>query len=214
MKCLKSSFGVDLIPLIKATTPVVLEKCINEIESRPYALDTEGLYRIAKFFDTVEEIKLAFERNCDHIDLFQEYYPDIHAITCVLKLYLRQLPMPLVIFDIYTQLLEFRPSSICVTAIHPIIHCLRPAHFHTLKYVCEHLLKFSHYLICNQMTIENLAILSTPTIMRLEKIECNTSISAKESFNVVESIIESIIPFHDNILIILKQNILISDLDK
>jgi hypothetical protein len=64
------------------------------------------------------------------------------------------------------------------------------------------------------MTIENLAILSTPTIMRLEKIECNTSISAKESFNVVESIIESLIPFHDNILIILKQNILISDLDK
>jgi hypothetical protein len=105
MKYLKSIFGVDLTTLIKATTPalsaasltpVVLERCINEIESRPHALDTEGLYRIAGFSDTIEEIKLAFERDCDHVDLSQERYPDIHAIACVLKLYLRQLPIPLV----------------------------------------------------------------------------------------------------------------------
>jgi len=64
------------------------------------------------------------------------------------------------------------------------------------------------------MAIENLAILFASTIRCLEKIECNTSNSAKESFNVTEAIIGSLIPFHDNILIILEQDILISDLDK
>lgn len=177
MKYLKSIFGVDLTTLIKATTPassaasltpIVLEKCINEIESRPFALDTEGLYRIAGFSDTVEEIKLAFERDCDHVDLSQERYPDIHAITCVLKLYLRQLPIPLVTFDIHSQLLELRPTTLSVSTIRPIIRRLPPAHFHTLKYLSEHLLNVSHHSTRNQMTIENLSIVFAPTIMRSE----------------------------------------------
>jgi hypothetical protein len=46
-------------------------------------------------------MKLAFEHNGDSIDLSQEFYPDIHAITCVLKLYLRQLPIPLITLDIH-----------------------------------------------------------------------------------------------------------------
>jgi hypothetical protein len=177
MKYLKSIFGVDLTTLIKATTPAssvaslipaVLEKCITEIESRPHALDTEGLYRIAGFSDIVEEIKLAFERDCDHVDLSQERYPDIHAIACVLKLYLRQLPIPLVTFDIHTQLLALHPSSICVATIRPIIRHLPPVHFHTFKYLCEHLSKVSHHSSRNQMTKENLAIVFAPTIMRSE----------------------------------------------
>ena len=68
MKYLKSIFGVDLTTLIKATTPassaasltpVVVDRCINEIESRPQALDTEGLYRIAGFSDTVERTQIS-----------------------------------------------------------------------------------------------------------------------------------------------------------
>lgn len=200
MKYLKSIFGVDLTTLIKATTPasaaaslrpVVLEKCINEIESRPQALDTEGLYRIAGFSDTVEEIKLAFERDCDHVDLSQERYPDIHAIACVLKLYLRQLPIPLVTFDIHTQLLELRPASLCVTTVRPIIRRLPPAHFHTLKYLCEHLLNVSQHSSRNQMTIENLSIVFAPTIMRSENPDPMIGLkNAKSIQRLLEIIIE------------------------
>ncbi|CAF1261533.1 unnamed protein product [Rotaria sordida] len=200
MKYLKSIFGVDLTTLIKATTPassvasltpIVLEKCINEIESRPYALDTEGIYRIAGFSDTIEEIKLAFERDCDHVDLSQERYPDIHAITCVLKLYLRQLPIPLITFDIHTQLLELRSSSLCLKTIRPIIRRLPPAHFHTLRYLCEHLLKVSHHSIRNQMTIENLSIVFAPTIMRSENPDPMIGLKNSKSIQrLLEIIIE------------------------
>lgn len=200
MKYLKSIFGVDLTTLIKATTPassvasltpVVVERCVTEIESRPYALDTEGLYRIAGFSDTVEEIKLAFERDCDHIDISQERYPDIHAITCVLKLYLRQLPIPLVTFETHGQLLELRPTSLCVSTIRPIIRRLPPAHFHTLKYLCEHLLKVSHYSSRNQMTIENLAIVFAPTIMRSENPDPMIGLkNSKTIQRIIEILIE------------------------
>ncbi|UJR23227.1 hypothetical protein I4U23_026246 [Adineta vaga] len=202
MKYLKSIFGVDLTTLIKATTPalsaasltpVVLEKCINEIESRPHALDTEGLYRIAGFSDTVEEIKLAFERDCDHVDLSQERYPDIHAISCLLKLYLRQLPIPLVTFDIHSQLLELRPSALCVTTVRPIIRRLPPAHFHTLRYLCEHLLTVSQHSMQNQMTIENLAIVFAPTIMRSENPDPMIGLKNSKSIQrLLEIIIEQV----------------------
>ena len=200
MKYLKSIFGVDLTTLIKATTPassavsltpVVVDRCIAEIESRPHALDTEGLYRIAGFSDTVEEIKLAFERDCDHVDLSQERYPDIHAITCVLKLYLRQLPIPLVTFDIHTQLLELRPSAMCITTIRPIIRRLPPAHFHTLKCLCEHLLNISSHSSRNQMTIENLAIVFAPTLMRSENPDPMIGLkNSKSTQRIIEVLIE------------------------
>ncbi|CAM4823062.1 unnamed protein product [Rotaria magnacalcarata] len=200
MKYLKSIFGVDLTTLIKATTPassavsltpVVLEKCINEIESRPNALDTEGLYRIAGFSDIVEEIKLAFERDCDHVDLSQERYPDIHAITCVLKLYLRQLPIPLITFDIHTQLLELRPTTLSIKTVRPIIRRLPPAHFHTLKYLSEHLLAVSHHSNRNQMTVENLSIVFAPTIMRSENPDPMIGLKNSKSIQrLLEIIIE------------------------
>ncbi|CAF2174863.1 unnamed protein product [Rotaria magnacalcarata] len=200
MKYLKSIFGVDLTTLIKATTPassavsltpVVLEKCINEIESRPNALDTEGLYRIAGFSDIVEEIKLAFERDCDHVDLSQERYPDIHAITCVLKLYLRQLPIPLITFDIHTQLLELRPTTLSIKTVRPIIRRLPPAHFHTLKYLSEHLLTVSHHSNRNQMTVENLSIVFAPTIMRSENPDPMIGLKNSKSIQrLLEIIIE------------------------
>jgi len=46
-------------------------------------------------------MKLAFEHDRDPMDSSQEFYPDIHTITCVLKLYLRQLPVPLITLDIH-----------------------------------------------------------------------------------------------------------------
>ncbi|CAF1150468.1 unnamed protein product, partial [Didymodactylos carnosus] len=96
MKYIKSIFGVDLTTLIKAGSgsssnsiiPIVVDKCIYEIETRSNGLDTDGLYRIPGFSDVVEEIKYQFEKDSDAIDLSYQRYPDIHAIACVLKLYL------------------------------------------------------------------------------------------------------------------------------
>jgi hypothetical protein len=46
-------------------------------------------------------MKLAFEHDRDPMDLSQAFYPDIHTLTFVLKLYLRQLPILLITLDIH-----------------------------------------------------------------------------------------------------------------
>ena len=65
MRFIKRIFGVDLTTLVKATNsirPIVVEKCIEEIERRKCALEIEGLYRISGFSDAIDELKLAFDR--------------------------------------------------------------------------------------------------------------------------------------------------------
>jgi chimaerin len=65
MRFIKRVFGVDLTTLVKATNsirPVVVEKCIEEIEKRKGAIECEGLYRVSGFSDAIDELKLAFDR--------------------------------------------------------------------------------------------------------------------------------------------------------
>jgi chimaerin len=109
MKFIKRVFGVDLTTLVKATSsirPIIVEKCIDEIEKRKGALETEGLYRVSGFNDAIEDLKLAFDRG-DNIDLSDSIkYNDIHLICSLLKMYLRQLPIPLITFEVYNRLID------------------------------------------------------------------------------------------------------------
>lgn len=108
MRYIKRIFGVDLTTLVKATNsirPIVAEKCIEEIERRKGAIESEGLYRVSGFSDAIEELRLAFDRG-DNVDFNEFKYNDIHIICSLLKLYLRQLPIPLITFEVYNKLIE------------------------------------------------------------------------------------------------------------
>jgi hypothetical protein len=109
MRFIKRIFGVDLTTLVKATNsirPIIVEKCVDEIEKRKGALESEGIYRVSGFNDAIDELRLALDRG-DNVDLSDIVkYNDIHLICSLLKLYLRQLPIPLITFDIYNRLIE------------------------------------------------------------------------------------------------------------
>ena len=121
MRFIKRIFGVDLTTLVKATNtirPILVEKCIEEIERRKGAIETEGLYRVSGFSDAVDDLKMAFDRG-EHINFDEFKYNDIHIICSLLKLYLRQLPIPLITFDVYNKLIEAFSNI-----LHLYLHCL------------------------------------------------------------------------------------------
>lgn len=172
MKFIKKFFGVDLTTLVKATNsirPVIVEKCIEEIEKRKGAIESEGIYRVSGFSDAIEDLKLAFDRG-DNVDFNEFKYNDIHIICSLLKLYLRQLPIPLITFDVYNKLIDSfnlsNPKYNLVESIKLCISELPPAHYLTLKYLMGHLHKVADYSTKNQMSYENLAIVFGPTLMR------------------------------------------------
>ncbi|XP_029386126.1 N-chimaerin isoform X2 [Echeneis naucrates] len=63
LRHIRKVYSCDLTTLVKAyntARPMVVDMCIREIESR--GLKSEGLYRISGFSDSVEEVKMAFDK--------------------------------------------------------------------------------------------------------------------------------------------------------
>ncbi|TRY85334.1 hypothetical protein DNTS_031286 [Danionella cerebrum] len=118
LKHVKKVFSCDLTTLVKAhdaQRPMVVDMCIREIEER--GLKSEGLYRISGFSELIEDVKLAFDRDGEKADISVNTYEDINVITGALKLYFRDLPIPLITYDAYPRFLEAASESLNRTPI-------------------------------------------------------------------------------------------------
>uniref|UniRef100_A0A672ZNL6 Rho GTPase activating protein 45b n=1 Tax=Sphaeramia orbicularis TaxID=375764 RepID=A0A672ZNL6_9TELE len=80
--------------------PFIITKCISEIERR--ALKMKGIYRVNGVKTRVEKLCQAFENGKELVELSQ---CSPHDISNVLKLYLRQLPEPIMPFRLYNRLM-------------------------------------------------------------------------------------------------------------
>jgi hypothetical protein len=67
-------------------------------------MDVEGVYRKSGGTGQQNKVKAGFESN-DAYDISDPDL-DIHSVTSVLKQYFRNLPVPLITYDIYDQFLE------------------------------------------------------------------------------------------------------------
>ncbi|KAL2076683.1 hypothetical protein ACEWY4_027717 [Coilia grayii] len=145
---------------------MVLDMCIREIELR--GLTSEGLYRVSGFTDHIEDVKLAFERDGERADITAETYPDINIIAGALKLYLRDLPIPVITYDLYhtfIQAAKLPDPEARLEAVHEGLLQLPPAHYETLRYLIMHLKRVTMHEKENLMNSENLGIVFGPTLM-------------------------------------------------
>ncbi|KAJ3256784.1 hypothetical protein HK103_005158 [Boothiomyces macroporosus] len=98
-------FGVPLSIAARGSPdylPKLLPKCFEAIEKRGLdrinqGIDSEGIYRIAARVSDVTELKIACETSLDEVNLLDDSI-DINAIAGLVKMYLRELPDPLLIF--------------------------------------------------------------------------------------------------------------------
>uniref|UniRef100_A0AAQ4NRF0 Rho GTPase activating protein 45b n=1 Tax=Gasterosteus aculeatus aculeatus TaxID=481459 RepID=A0AAQ4NRF0_GASAC len=87
--------------------PFIITKCISEIERR--ALKMKGIYRVNGVKTRVEKLCQAFENGKELVELSQ---CSPHDISNVLKLYLRQLPEPIMLFRMYNCLMGLAKESL------------------------------------------------------------------------------------------------------
>uniref|UniRef100_A0A8C9VYR3 Beta-chimaerin n=1 Tax=Scleropages formosus TaxID=113540 RepID=A0A8C9VYR3_SCLFO len=170
LRRIKKVFSCDLTTLVKAHNtqrPMVVDMCIREIERR--GLQSEGLYRVSGFTEHIEDVKLAFDRDGDKADISEDVYPDINIIAGALKLYLRDLPIPVITYDLYSKFIQGAKISnpdARLEAIHDGLLMLPPAHYETLRYLITHLKRVTMYEKENLMNAENLGIVFGPTLMQ------------------------------------------------
>ncbi|XP_018431970.1 PREDICTED: beta-chimaerin isoform X4 [Nanorana parkeri] len=132
-------------------------------------LTSEGLYRVSGFTEHIEDVKMSFDRDGDKADISNTTYPDINIITGALKLYFRDLPIPVITYDAYSKFIEAAKISNPderLEAVHESLMLLPPAHFETLRYLMIHLKNVTQNEKDNLMGAENLGIVFGPTLMR------------------------------------------------
>ncbi|XP_019378500.1 PREDICTED: N-chimaerin isoform X2 [Gavialis gangeticus] len=181
LKHVKKVYSCDLTTLVKAhftKRPMVVDMCIREIESR--GLNSEGLYRVSGFSDLIEDVKMAFDRDGEKADISVNMYEDINIITGALKLYFRDLPIPLITYDAYPKFIESAKTTDPdeqLEILHEALKLLPPAHCETLRYLMAHLKRVTLREKENLMNAENLGIVFGPTLMRAPELDAMAALN-------------------------------------
>nr|XP_057916451.1 rho GTPase-activating protein 29 isoform X2 [Doryrhamphus excisus] len=212
-------FGVDFTQTAKNSQdgiPFIIRKCTSEIETR--ALNVKGIYRVNGAKSRVEKLCQAFENGKDLVEM-SDLYP--HDISNVLKLYLRQLPEPLILFRYYDDLIglakesqsgivadleAFRLSSSPVMPaqvsvelnrilfkIKDLLRQLPHTHYKTLQFLIEHLHRVTERSEENKMTARNLGIIFGPTLIKPRQADADVALSSLVDYPYQALIVELII---------------------
>uniref|UniRef100_A0A671RRY2 Unconventional myosin-IXb-like n=1 Tax=Sinocyclocheilus anshuiensis TaxID=1608454 RepID=A0A671RRY2_9TELE len=159
-------FGVPLCALVRTadSVPFVMEKMLVHVEMN--GLYTEGIYRKSGSACRAKELHHILEKDPQAVSL--DNYP-IHTITGLVKLWLRELPDPLMTYSLYNDFLyaaDLPEASERLRAIYRKLDELPPSNFSTLERLIFHLVKVAKEEAHNRMSANALAILFAPCILR------------------------------------------------
>ncbi|KAG0237436.1 hypothetical protein BGW42_001012 [Actinomortierella wolfii] len=166
----QTMFGKDLLEQLELEgrlVPLVVEKCIEAVDQR--GLEVEGIYRRSGMAAEARQLVQAYDIGMQPDLMDDSQYQDICSITSVLKQYLRQLPEPLIPFDLYSEFMD----AVCMPAGESKIQTFRDlmermplAYYMTLKVLFQHLNRVVEHDHINLMHAKNLSVVFGPTLMR------------------------------------------------
>ncbi|XP_041442607.1 unconventional myosin-IXa isoform X4 [Xenopus laevis] len=159
-------FGVDLSRLTneERLVPVLLEKLIGYIEM--HGLYTEGIYRKPGSTNKIRELRQSLDTDIENVNL-DDY--NIHVIASVFKQWLRELPNPLMTFELYEEFLRsmgLGERKETVRRVYSVVDQLSRTHLITLERLIFHLVRIAQQEDTNRMSANALAIVFAPCILR------------------------------------------------
>ncbi|XP_063154364.1 rho GTPase-activating protein 29 isoform X2 [Candoia aspera] len=217
-------FGVEFTQAAKNSPdgiPFIIKKCTSEIEIR--ALNVKGIYRVNGAKSRVEKLCQAFENGKDLVELSEVY---AHDISNVLKLYLRQLPEPLILFRLYNEFIGLakesqnineeldmkqmspkskKGQSVCIELnriilkIKDLLKLLPAANYNTLQFLLGHLYRVSEQSHENKMSASNLGIIFGPTLIRPRQTDATLSLSSLVDYPYQARVVELLITHYEKI---------------
>ncbi|CAN2387757.1 SH3 domain binding [Pristimantis euphronides] len=175
----RGAFGCDLSEHLESSgqdVPLVLKSCAEFIEKHGVV---DGIYRLSGITSNIQKLRQEFGSDqCP--DLTREVYlQDIHCVGSLCKLYFRELPNPLLTYQLYTKFTDAVSCSVDgdqLCLIQDVIQELPPPHYRTLEYLSRHLTYIASFSSTTNMHIRNLALVWAPNLLRSKEIEdsgCN-----------------------------------------
>lgn len=160
-------FGVSLQQLREKRPdnekiPQVVQETVSYL--RQNALDTEGIFRRSASTQVVREIQQKYNTGTP---ISFEEVNDVHLTAVILKTFLRELPEPLLTFNLYSYVVSF--SSIepekQVESTRDVLKTLPEENYAVLRFLTAFLVEVSARSSENKMTNTNLAVVFGPNLM-------------------------------------------------
>ncbi|XP_008151800.1 rho GTPase-activating protein 44 [Eptesicus fuscus] len=193
----KPSFGKPLeehLAISGREIAFPIEACVTMLLE--CGMQEEGLFRVAPSASKLKKLKAALD--CCVVDV-QEYSADPHAIAGALKSYLRELPEPLMTFELYDEWIQasnIQEQEKRLQALWNACEKLPKANHSNIRYLIKFLSKLSEYQDVNKMTPSNIAIVLGPNLLWPQAEGNITEMMTTVSLQIV-GIIEPIIQHAD-----------------
>ncbi|XP_049873106.1 active breakpoint cluster region-related protein isoform X2 [Pectinophora gossypiella] len=170
----------------KRNIPFIISACVREVERR--GIHEVGIYRVSGSASDLNRLKKSFETNAYEAEqLLKEV--DIHSVTGVLKLYLRELPEALFTDALYPELLRAwgatQGAGVSVdsgpahTRRHALLKCyaqLPDLNKNCIDFLLNHFVKVNQHEGENKMSLHNLATVFGPTLLRPASAGANSKL--------------------------------------
>ncbi|XP_074168126.1 rho GTPase-activating protein 44 isoform X2 [Sminthopsis crassicaudata] len=162
----KPSFGKPLEEHLAVSGREIafpIEACVTMLLE--CGMQEEGLFRVAPSASKLKKLKAALD--CCVLDV-QEYSADPHAIAGALKSYLRELPEPLMTFELYEEWIQasnIQDQDKMLQALWNTCEKLPKANHNNIRYLIKFLAKLSEFQDTNKMTPSNMAIVLGPNLL-------------------------------------------------
>ncbi|KAM6907679.1 LOW QUALITY PROTEIN: rho GTPase-activating protein 31 [Xenentodon cancila] len=200
----ENAFGCDLTEHLQGSgqdVPQVLKKCAEFIEKHGIV---DGIYRLSGVTSNIQRLRQEFcSEACP--DLTKEVYlQDIHCVGSLCKLYFRELPNPLLTYELYsrfTEAISVHGDLERLLHIQKAVKELPMPHFRTLEYLTKHLAYLATLSTQTNMHTRNLALVWAPNLLRSKDVEgsCGNGDMAFQEVRKQQSVVEFILNHTDQI---------------
>ncbi|XP_029029960.1 rho GTPase-activating protein 31 [Betta splendens] len=194
----ENAFGCDLIEHLQNSgqdVPQVLKKCAEFIEKHGIV---DGIYRLSGVTSNIQRLRQEFcSEACP--DLTKEVYlQDIHCVGSLCKLYFRELPNPLLTYELYrkfTETVSVQGDHERLVYIQKVVKQLPTPHFRTLEFLTKHLAHLATLSTQTNMHTRNLALVWAPNLLRSKDVESSSANGdmAFQEVRIQQSVIEFIL---------------------
>jgi len=162
----KKVFGAPLDDDCSHELPYVMTHCISYIDK--LGITVPGIFRLSGHMGLINELKHRFDKG-EQVDLFSEQGVDVHAVAGLLKMYFRELPEPLLTFDLYDMFLaaisiKDAPTKLMQTK--KVLEFLPSVNLTVVLYLITFLHRVCENSKQNLMPPSNIAIVFAPNLLK------------------------------------------------
>ncbi|KAF1374155.1 hypothetical protein PFLUV_G00246610 [Perca fluviatilis] len=175
-----------------------IQECIHMLLKT--GMTEEGLFRLAAAASVVKRLKSCLDQEAvNHSD----FSMDPHAVAGALKSYLRELPEPLMTFELYNDWFKAAGEKELTEKLEQfrvLLRKLPPENYNNLRYLVQFLSLLSEQQAVNKMTPSNIAIVLGPNLLwpRAEGEAALFDMAAASSVQVV-MVIEPLIQYSSSL---------------